>query len=103
VRSRFLRDAAQLEAERDVRDHGGPRQEGEAWNTIARSGLGRGWTCRSPDVATVEVLEAGDDPKQGRLAAAARAEDGQELAVPDLSDTSLRASTARRHRARGTS
>ena len=42
-----------------------------------------------PDVAAVELLEAGEHPERRRLAAAARAEQDEELAVGDVEGQAL--------------
>ena len=74
--------AAQLEAEGDVAQHVGPRQQREILEH--ERALGAGAVDRlafDQDLAGIARDQAGDDLEQRGLAAAARTEQGRELAL----------------------
>ena len=84
-RARSLRSRcgmpAIFERERDVLDDGAPREGGFLLEHHADRGVRAGdRLARDRDAARVAVGQAADDVEQGGLAAAGRADDGEELA-----------------------
>ncbi len=84
----LLRRVAQLQAEREVVAHGHVRVERVALEDHRDVAvLGRDVVhdpLADPQRAAGDVLEPGDHPQAGRLAAARRADEDHELAVADL-------------------